>query len=406
MDIVNDVPTVVILLVASLIIGCIFGSFLNVVIWRVPNHISITNPKRSFCPKCESPIAWYDNIPIFSWLALGAKCRHCKEPIAARYPLVESLGGLSFLAVTAGGLFGAYPLWALPVLYVFACVSIVIAFIDLDHHLILNVVLLPTLIATVLLLAVASFGIGEWNRLGRGALCALILFVFYFVLSLIWKGGMGDGDIKLAFILGLLLGWLGWPQFIIGSFAAFFIGGAISLVLLASKKVDLHGGIPFGPSMLLGAWLGLRMWHRAKLREFAQQRRILRQENELDAMRRKEEQLRTTFFRQLNSRFIAQVRQGGESRKCRMSDEDWKTIFTHADAVFDNFTVRLRGQFPALNEEDIRYCCMVRMHLSQAEIAGVVCLEKDSVKKRLKRIRTEKLASAKGSTLEEILSRL
>ena len=83
-----------------------------------------------------------------------------------------------------------------------------------------------------------------------------------------------------------------------------------------------------------------------------------------------------------------------------------KTIFTHADAVFDNFTVRLRGQFPALNEEDIRYCCMVRMHLSQAEIASVVCLEKDSVKKRLKRIRTEKLASAKGSTLEEILSRL
>ena len=87
--------------------------------------------------------------------------------------------------------------------------------------------------------------------------------------------------------------------------------------------------------VLLGAWLGLRMWHRAKLREFAQQRRILRQENELDAMRRKEEQLRTTFFRQLNSRFIAQVRQGGEARKCRMSDEDWKTIFTHADAVFD-----------------------------------------------------------------------
>lgn len=125
--------------------------------------------------------------------------------------------------------------------------------------------------------------------------------------------------------------------------------------------------------MLLGAWLGLRMWHRAKLREFAQQKRILRQENELDAMRRKEEHLRTTFFRQLNSRFIAQVRQGGESRKCRMSDEDWKTIFTHADAVFDNFTVRLRGQFPALNEEDIRYCCMVRMHLSQAEIASVVC---------------------------------
>lgn len=158
--------------------------------------------------------------------------------------------------------------------------------------------------------------------------------------------------------------------------------------------------------LLLGAWVGMRVWHRTKLRQLAQQRRIVAQKNQLMEMRRKEEQLRTTFFCQLNSRFISLVKQGGDMKKCRMSDAEWKTIFTHADAVFDNFTVRLRQRFPALNEEDIRYCCMVRMHLSQAEIAGVVCLEKDSVKKRLKRIRTEKLASAKGSTLEEILSRL
>ena len=150
----------------------------------------------------------------------------------------------------------------------------------------------------------------------------------------------------------------------------------------------------------------MRIWHRTKLREIAQQKRLMKQANELDEMRRKEEQLRTAFFRQLNSRFIAQVKQAGESKKCRMSDEDWKTIYTHADVVFDNFTVRLRQRFPSLNEEDIRYCCMVRMHLSQAEIAGVVCLEKDSVKKRLKRIRTEKLASAKGATLEDVLSKL
>lgn len=158
--------------------------------------------------------------------------------------------------------------------------------------------------------------------------------------------------------------------------------------------------------LLLGAWLAIRIWHRTKLREITQQKRILRQANELDEMRRKEERLRTAFFRQLNSRFIAQVKQGGDTKKCRMSDDDWKTVFTHADAVFDNFTSRLRQRFPALNEEDIRYCCMVRMHLSQAEIAGVVCLEKDSVKKRLKRIRTEKLASAKGATLEDVLAKL
>lgn len=161
-----------------------------------------------------------------------------------------------------------------------------------------------------------------------------------------------------------------------------------------------------GALLLVGAWIGMRTWHRTKLREFAQQTRIMKQENELDEMRRKEEQLRTAFFRQLNSHFIMQVKQGGDTKKCRMSDDDWKTIYTHADAVFDNFTARLRQRFPALNEEDIRYCCMVRMHLSQAEIAGVVCLEKDSVKKRLKRIRTEKLASAKGGTLEETLAKL
>ena len=257
MSIVNDTPTVVLLLVASLVIGCIFGSFLNVVIWRVPNHISLVNPKRSFCPNCEAPIAWYDNIPIISWLVLGAKCRHCKEPIAVRYPIVEALGGLSFLAVTLGSLFGAYSPWILPELYVFAAVSIVIAYIDLDHHLILNVVLLATLIATLVLLAFASLGTNEWNRLGRAVICAIVLGAFYLLLSIIWKGGMGDGDIKLAFILGLITGWLGWSQFIIGAFAAFFIGGFLSLVLIIGKKVDMHGGIPFGPSMLLGIWLGI-----------------------------------------------------------------------------------------------------------------------------------------------------
>jgi leader peptidase (prepilin peptidase)/N-methyltransferase len=192
-----------------------------------------------------------------SFLVLGAKCRHCKEPIAVRYPIVEALGGLSFLAVTLGALFGAYSPWILPELYVFAAVSIVIAYIDLDHHLILNVVLLPTLIATLALLALASLGTNEWNRLGRAVICAIVLGAFYLLLSIIWKGGMGDGDIKLAFILGLITGWLGWSQFIIGAFAAFFIGGFLSLVLIIGKKVDMHGGIPFGPSMLLGIWLGI-----------------------------------------------------------------------------------------------------------------------------------------------------
>ena len=99
-----------------------------------------------------------------------------------------------------------------------------------------------------------SFAVFGWYRIILGA---IVLGAFYLLLSIIWKGGMGDGDIKLAFILGLITGWLGWSQFIIGAFAAFFIGGFLSLVLIIGKKVDMHGGIPFGPSMLLGIWLGI-----------------------------------------------------------------------------------------------------------------------------------------------------
>lgn len=221
-----DTTTAVVVMVAALVIGAIIGSFLNVVIWRVPNHISIVNPKRSFCPNCKARIAWYDNIPVVSWLVLGAKCRHCKEPIAVRYPLVESLTGVAFTAVMAGAVFGLYEPWALPALLFFAAVSIVVAFIDLDHHLILNVIIYPSLGITAVLLALASLLTGDWMRMVHA-------------------------------LIGLTLGWLGWPQLIVGAFAAFFVGGIISIVLLALHKVKLRGGIPFGPSMVIGAWIGI-----------------------------------------------------------------------------------------------------------------------------------------------------
>ena len=252
-----DTTTAVVVMVAALVIGAIIGSFLNVVIWRVPNHISIVNPKRSFCPNCKARIAWYDNIPVVSWLVLGAKCRHCKEPIAVRYPLVESLTGVAFAAVMAGAVFGLYEPWALPALLFFAAVSIVVAFIDLDHHLILNVIIYPSLGITAVLLALASLLTGDWMRMVHALIGAVVLGAFYLLLALVWAGGMGGGDIKLAVLIGLTLGWLGWPQLIVGAFAAFFVGGIISIVLLALHKVKLRGGIPFGPSMVIGAWIGI-----------------------------------------------------------------------------------------------------------------------------------------------------
>lgn len=163
-------------------------------------------------------------------------------------------------------------------------------------------------------------------------------------------------------------------------------------------------GFVIGCIVLLSAvgWGALRIWHVNKLRLFRQQKQILDQQRLLVEMHRKEDALRIAFFRQLNRQFLLRPDIPGQ-RRIRLTDQEWKIIFDQADAIFNNFTQRLRTRFPALNDEDIRYCCMVRMQLSQAEIAGIVCLERDSVKKRLKRIRTEKMHVEGGRTLEDIL---
>ena len=105
--------------------------------------------------------------------------------------------------------------------------------------------------------SVASLLTGDWMCMVHALIGAVVLGAFYLLLALVWAGGMGGGDIKLAVLIGLTLGWLGWPQLIVGAFAAFFVGGIISIVLLALHKVKLRGGIPFGPSMVIGAWIGI-----------------------------------------------------------------------------------------------------------------------------------------------------
>lgn len=153
-------------------------------------------------------------------------------------------------------------------------------------------------------------------------------------------------------------------------------------------------------------------WRRNKIRLIRQQRKIIRQhellqlrtrekqeaDRTLAEMQRKEEQLRTLFFKQMSLSMLP-----GSENSSRPLRLDWQAVFHHADAVFDDFTVRLRTRYPALNEDDLRFCCMVKMQLTQAEIAQIVCLEKDSVKKRIKRIRLQKMAAPEGITLEEVL---
>jgi len=238
------------------IVGLIIGSFLNVVIWRLPRGEKLSSPP-SACPKCGNHIAAYDNIPLVSWLVLRAKCRGCGAPISARYPAVELLTGLVFAGVAWKFDSSVWDLrdmaLYLPFLYV-AAIGIALAFIDLDTHKLPNKIVLPAYLVLPALLAPATWGSElAWSRMLQALIGCAALYAFYFVLCII--GGMGFGDVKLAGVLGLALGWLGWDYLVVGAFMPFLLGGLFSLGLIAVKKAGRKSGIPFGPWMILGAFI-------------------------------------------------------------------------------------------------------------------------------------------------------
>ncbi|WP_396599820.1 prepilin peptidase [Frigoribacterium sp. R86507] len=246
--------------------GLLIGSFLNVVVYRVPAGISIARPA-SACPSCSTPIRRRDNVPVVSWLALGGKCRDCRTSISARYPIVELATGLFFVLVAAR----LWPLVDVPTealplvsrllaLVAFlwlAGVSVALAVIDLEHHRLPNAIVLPSYAVGGALLAASSILVGDWSALVRAAIGLASLFAFYLIAALSYPGGMGFGDVKLAGVLGLYLAWLGWGEFAVGAFAAFLLGGLFAIVLLVTRRVHRTGGIPFGPWMLAGTWVGV-----------------------------------------------------------------------------------------------------------------------------------------------------
>ncbi|MGL3148736.1 prepilin peptidase [Microbacterium sp. A82] len=236
--------------------GGLIGSFLNVVVWRVPRGVSIVRPG-SACPGCEHPLAWFDNIPVLSYLILRGRCRYCSAGISARYPAVEVATAAAFAAVMWGAYAGCYPFAVLPVLLFWAATGIALALIDLDHHLLPNVITYPSYVVTAALLVLASVLTGDYPRLITAVIGFAALGGLYLLLAVGYRGGMGGGDVKLAGVLGMLLGWLGWPQLIIGGFSAFLIGGVVGVTLMLARKADRKSGLPFGPFMLGGSWIGI-----------------------------------------------------------------------------------------------------------------------------------------------------
>jgi leader peptidase (prepilin peptidase)/N-methyltransferase len=240
------------LLLVAAVLGLAVGSFLNVVIHRVPRGESLLHPG-SHCPRCGVPVAARHNVPVLGWLALRGRCADCGLAISPRYPLVEIGTALLFVAVTAR--FGLTP--ALPAYLYLAAVAMALAAIDIDLHRLPNAIVLPSYAVGALLLVPATAAHGDWWAAGRGLIAMGGLLAGYFAIACLYPGGMGFGDVKLAGLLGLYLGWLGWSQVLVGAFAGFLLGGVVGALLLATRRADRRTALPFGPYMLAGALLAV-----------------------------------------------------------------------------------------------------------------------------------------------------
>jgi leader peptidase (prepilin peptidase)/N-methyltransferase len=172
-------------------------------------------------------------------------------PVAVRPPVVEvGTGLLAALTVLGAGLS-----WALPAFLLLAVAGVLLTVVDLQHRLLPNRVVLPALAGGAVLLLLPALADGAWDQLLRAALGAAALFVAYLALALASPGGLGMGDVKLAALLGLYLGWVGWAAVVLGALAGFVVQAAVALALLATRRIGLRGELPFGPAMLAGAAL-------------------------------------------------------------------------------------------------------------------------------------------------------
>ncbi|MEX1141693.1 MAG: prepilin peptidase [Thermoleophilaceae bacterium] len=226
------------------LIGLAIGSFLNVVVHRLPLGESLSTP-RSRCAGCGVAIATYDNIPVVSWIALGGRCRNCKAPISARYPIVEALTAATFAAVAAARGFDAGLALELP----FAAVLIAVAAIDLDHRIVPNRILLPAAVWGI------AAGLAVWTGFMPEALAAGAgAFAFLMLAALAYPAGMGMGDVKLAGVMGLYLGLEVIPALA----AAFVAGTVVGLAMIVREGGGARKkGVPFAPFLALGGLVSL-----------------------------------------------------------------------------------------------------------------------------------------------------
>jgi len=245
------------LFIFAFVFGAVVGSFLNVCIFRIPAQGSIVKPL-SQCPQCHHPIRFYDNIPLISFFVLRGKCRNCGRPISWRYPLVELI-----TAVFALLLFAKFHVSInFLIFFIFTAVLIVIAFIDLDHQIIPDVITLPG-IPIFFLLAVFVVKVPWLEALIGLLIGGGVLLAIAFIYELLTKReGMGGGDIKLLAMIG---GFLGWKSLIFILLFSSLLGAIVGIAVMIIKKQDMKYAVPFGP-FLSAAAVAYLFWSDAFMR--------------------------------------------------------------------------------------------------------------------------------------------
>ena len=233
-------------------VGLLIGSFVNVVAYRIPQGISVITPA-SACPSCGHEIRSRDNLPVIGWLMLRGRCRDCDAPISIRYPMVEAATAGTFAA--AAGLLG--PVWVLPAYLWFGGVTIALVLTDLDIKRIPNRILYPGTIVSAILLGGGAALDGDLAQFGRAVIGGAGYFSLLLLVALVARGGFGFGDVKLAFLLGMFTAYRAWGSLFVAVLGSFVIGGLLSIGLLAARRVGRKDAIPFGPSMVLGSYVGI-----------------------------------------------------------------------------------------------------------------------------------------------------
>lgn len=229
--------------------GLCIGSFFNVVIDRIPQKISILKG-RSHCENCKHVLAWYDLIPLLSFFFLEGKCRYCKSTLSWQYPLVEFLTGILFVIsfLLSGSVYDVQAIVQFVILISIFSTFLALSIMDSKYGILSDKLVI---FSTILSLILLSF---QPSLLLSHVITGMICFVVLFLLLLITKGkGIGFGDVKLSFVMGLLLGY---PSIIVAFYLAFLTGGCVALILVIAKKKKLVGGtIAFGPFLLLGTYI-------------------------------------------------------------------------------------------------------------------------------------------------------